>query len=502
MLFSSVIFLFFFLPCAWAAYYLSWKGSRNFILLLASLVFYVWGEREYVFVLLLSILINYLIGISFCFLDQLPGKETPEFDSASSISAVNTLRARKFILIIGITLNLALLGFYKYVNFLVSNLDISLTWFDFGSIAIGRISAPIGISFFTFHALSYLIDTYQSQGTPQRNPLRLALYLAVFPKILAGPIIEYCQAENQLADRRVTAETFLMGIRRFIIGLGKKVLIANPLAAVADKVFAIPAGELGFDVAWLGIICFTLQIYFDFSGYTDMAIGLGKTFGFEFPENFNYPYISQSVQEFWRRWHITLSSWFRDYLYIPLGGNRCSPAKHYRNLIVVFLLCGFWHGASWNFIVWGLWYGVFLILETLECGRLLRTAWRPLRHFYALAVIVIGWVLFRADSLFHALQYLKAMSGLGTAGSGQYYIEQYLDNEVLLMMLIGGIAALPLSAVLERLPKGFVGRSDLLSRPVAYGVPLIQITILGVLFLLSCMTVAGGTHSPFIYFKF
>jgi len=503
MLFSSVLFLFFFLPCAWAAYYLSWRKSRNLVLLLASLIFYVWGEREHVFVLLLSILINYLIGISFYLLDHVPGQGRRAFDSAGgNASEASKLMARKLILVLGITLNLMLLAFYKYVNFLVSNLNLSLAWFDFGSIDISRISAPLGISFFTFHALSYVIDTYRSQGMPQKNPLRFALYLAVFPKILAGPILKYHNAENQLADRRVTVEAFLMGIKRFIIGLGKKVLIANPLAAVADKVFAIPAAELGFDVAWLGIICFTLQIYFDFSGYTDMAVGLGKTFGFQFPENFNYPYVSQSVQEFWRRWHITLSSWFRDYLYIPLGGNRCSPAKHYRNLLIVFLLCGFWHGASWNFIVWGLWYGFFLILETLECGRLLKTAWRPLRHFYALGVIVIGWVLFRADSLFHALQYLKAMSGFSMAGSGQYYIEQYIDNEVLLTMLIGGIAALPLSTLLERLPGGFLEESLLLSRPVAYGVSLIQITILGILFLLSCMTVAGGTHSPFIYFKF
>ena len=346
--------------------------------LLASLVFYVWGEREHFFVLLLSILINYLIGLSFCLLDRPPGKGMPGFDSAGgNVSEANTLRARRLILIIGITLNLVLLGFYKYVNFLVSNLNLSLAWFDFGSIAIDKDQCPLSGSHFSPFMRCHTSLTLSGRGKPQKNPLKLALYLAVFPKILAGPILKYHDAEHQLADRRVTSQSFLVGIKRFIIGLGKKALIANPLAAVADKIFAIPGGELGLDVAWLGIICFTLQIYFDFSGYTDMAIGLGKTFGFEFPENFNYPYVSQSVQEFWRRWHITLSSWFRDYLYIPLGGNRCSPAKHYRNLIVVFLLCGLWHGASWNFIVWGLWYGVFLILERLECGRPLRTPGDP-----------------------------------------------------------------------------------------------------------------------------
>jgi alginate O-acetyltransferase complex protein AlgI len=427
----------------------------------------------------------------------------PKSDCAGEkASEANSPSARKLVLTIGITLNLMLLGFYKYFDFFVSNLNFSLAWLNLRSIEVARVSAPLGISFFTFHALSYVIDIYESRAMPQRNPLRFALYLAVFPKVLAGPIVKYHQAERQLSDRSISAEALLTGFRRFIIGLGKKVLIANPLAAVADKVFAIPAGELGFGVAWLGIICFTLQIYFDFSGYTDMAIGLGKTFGFDFPENFNYPYISQSVREFWRRWHITLSSWFRDYLYIPLGGNRCSPARHYRNLMVVFLLCGFWHGASWNFIVWGLWYGFFLILETLACGQILRTAWQPVRHCYALAVVVIGWVFFRADNLIHALQYLKAMSGLGAAESGQYYIEQYLDNEVILLVLIGGIAAMPLPSLLESLFNHIAGRSLRLFQPVAQGLLFVQVAVLGVLFLLSCMTVAGGTHSPFIYFKF
>ncbi len=504
MLFNSVVFLFFFLPCAWSAYTLSWKSSRNLVLLLASLLFYVWGEREQCLILILSILLNYLLGVAFCHLDGRSHVKRPEGDSAwVNDSSSNHLRARKLLFILGITLNLTLLGFYKYVNFLVLNLNLSLSWFDLGSIDIRRVSAPLGISFFTFHALSYLADTYQSRGMPQKDPLRLALYLAVFPKLLAGPILQYRHAEDQLAERRSTVEAFLVGIRRFIIGLGKKVLIANPLAAVADKVFSIPAGELGFDVAWLGIVCFTLQIYFDFSGYTDMAIGLGKTFGFEFPENFNYPYVSQSIQEFWRRWHISLSSWFRDYLYIPLGGNRCSPVKHYRNLIVVFVLCGAWHGAGWNYIVWGLWYGFFLIVETLQCGRLLRIAWRPLRHFYALGVIVIGWVFFRADTLSYAFRYLKAMMGFSPTVSGQYYLEQYLDNEVLLIMVLGAMASMPIGEYLKKATGSLTREGPgLLSRTTAYSVSLVQIAVLGFLFLLSCMAVAGGTHSPFIYFKF
>lgn len=480
MLFNSVLFLFVFLPLVWAAYWLCPKKPRDLVLLLASIVFYVWGGREQVVVLLLSIVLNYLLGWSFSIFD----------------------RSRKVVFILGITLNLALLVFYKYVTFLVSNLNQLLAWLNLVPITVDNVIAPLGISFFTFHALSYLIDVYQTKAPPQKDPLKLALYLAVFPKILAGPILKYRDAEHQLAGRTVNSQSVAAGIRRFVVGLGKKTLIANPMAAVADKIFAIPGTDLSPDVAWLGIVCFALQIYFDFSGYTDMAVGLGRIFGWEFPENFNFPYISQSVQEFWRRWHISLSTWFRDYLYIPLGGNRCSPAGQYRNLIVVFLLCGLWHGSSWNFILWGLWYGLFLILERLAFGRVLGKAWRPLRHLYALAVIVAGWVLFRADNLTHAFQYLRSLVWLGPPPSGQYYLDLYWDKEVLLTIIIGGIAALPVSPLL----KGFISRSEASSRgfprAVAFGYPFVYIVLLGSLFLLSCMAVAGGTFNPFIYFKF
>jgi alginate O-acetyltransferase complex protein AlgI len=503
MIFSSVIFLFFFLPLLWTIYYLSMKRWRNLVLLLASLIFYIWGGRELVFVLLLSILLNYLVGLSFHFIDRATGGGRPGSDFAEvNEPPLNLLRLRKSLLVLGIVLNLILLTFYKYINFLVDNLNQSLAWLHVPSIAFDRVAAPLGISFFTFHALSYLIDTYRRQSSPQRNPLKLALYFAVFPKILAGPILKYRDAENQLGERSETSQALLLAIQRFILGLGKKVLIANPLAIVVDKIFAIPSSELGFDVAWVGTICFTLQIYFDFSGYTDMAIGLGKVFGFEFPENFNYPYLSQSVQEFWRRWHISLSVWFKDYLYIPLGGNRCSVTRQYCNLIMVFLLCGLWHGASWNFIVWGLWYGLFLVLERMKIGRFLRVAWRPLRHLYALGVIVIGWVLFRADNLSHAFQYLQAMSGLNGTVSGQYYLAQYVDHELLFTLAVGTVAAQPVATLFRRLTGSFAESPGKLSRSVAYGISLAHLALLALLFLLSCAAVAVGTYSPFIYFKF
>ena len=480
MLFNSVIFLFLFLPGTWALYYLPWRRARNAVLLLASLLFYLWGGRDQVWVLLLSIGMNYLLGLSF----GVPG------------------RAGKPLLVLGIALNLSLLAFYKYAGFLVANLNLSLAWFGLAPLAMSTVVAPLGISFFTFHALSYLMDLYHTRAEPQRNPVNFTLYLAVFPKILAGPILKYQDAEHQLADRTVTSHSFLVGVRRFIIGLGKKTLIANPLAAVADKIFAVPGSELSPEVAWLGIICFTLQIYFDFSGYTDMAIGLGKTFGFEFPENFNYPYLSQSVQEFWRRWHISLSTWFRDYLYIPLGGNRCSPARHYRNLIVVFVLCGFWHGASWNFILWGLWYGLFLVLERLEFGRALKRTWRPVRHAYALAVVVAGWVLFRADDLSHALHYFASLLGLNAPTTGQYYLDLYVDFEVLLTLVIGVIGATPVAAMLKNLAPDSLAGTTGWSRAAAWSFSLAHVLFLASLFLLSCMAVAGGTYNPFIYFKF
>jgi alginate O-acetyltransferase complex protein AlgI len=503
MIFNSVIFLFFFLPFVWSSYYLSLKKWQNLVLLLASLIFYIWGGREQVFVLLLSILVNYLTGLSFHLVDGATAAGRPESPFAEANDRRHYLfTVRKLLFALGITLNLLLLTFYKYINFLVDNLNLSLAWLDFPSIAMAKVAAPLGISFFTFHALSYMIDIYRRDAAPQRNLLKLALYFAVFPKILAGPILKYHDAEHQLSDRRATSQTLVIAIQRFIIGLGKKVLIANPLAIMVDKIFAVPATELGLGVAWVGIICFTLQIYFDFSGYTDMAIGLGKAFGFEFPENFNYPYVSQSIQEFWRRWHISLSVWFRDYLYIPLGGNRCPVAKHYRNLILVFLLCGLWHGASWNFILWGLWYGLFLVLERMEIGRFLRDAWRPLRHLYALAVIVIGWVLFRADNLSHALQYLQALSGLNGAGSGQYYLEQYVDHEVVFTVIIGVIAAMPIAAFIKKLSDSLVGSPRARSRAVAYGISVAHMAVLSLLFILSCSAVAVGTYSPFIYFKF
>ena len=302
-------------------------------------------------------------------------------------------------------------------------------------IAVPRVLLPIGISFFTFHAISYVIDVYRRDATAQKSPVHAALYLLLFPQLIAGPIIRYRDIADQLARRVVTLDDFAYGVRRFVIGLAKKVLIANVVAGPADQIFAMPPAELSTAHAWLGIVCYTLQIYFDFSGYSDMAIGLGRMFGFRFPENFRWPYIATSVTAFWRRWHISLSTWFRDYLYIPLGGNRVSPARRYRNLVTVFFLCGLWHGASWNFVIWGLWHGSFLVIERVlhAIARQISPrrdhaiaahpeslAWPIWPHVYTLVVVMIGWVFFRAETLPGAIAFLRSLAGLTAAAPTPY----------------------------------------------------------------------------------
>ena len=395
MVFSSPIFLFAFLPIVLALYFVVGRRFHNVLLIIASLLFYAWGETIYILIMVSSILLNYVLAIMI----------QKGHDSGLD------LRARTF-LIIAVIANLCLLCYFKYANFLVDSLDfilnaVRLNWLE---VRLSPVHLPIGISFFTFHSLSYVIDVYRKVVTAQRNLVNMALYISFFPQLIAGPIIRYHDIAAQIENRNVTPDKFAYGIQRFIMGLGKKVLIANTLAMAADQVFAIPAAQLTTGLAWLGITCYTLQIYFDFSGYSDMAIGLGRMFGFEILENFNYPYISSSIREFWRRWHISLTNWFRDYLYIPLGGNRGTPARTYLNLLTVFFLCGLWHGASWTFVVWGLYHGAFLILERLKFGKLLNSAWSPVRHLYTILVFMVGWVFFRSDTLPYALEFLKAMS--------------------------------------------------------------------------------------------
>ncbi len=489
MVFSSLLFLFLFLPIIATAHFITWKKGRNFFLLAASLFFYTWGEKQFILVILVSILFNYLLAILMdTFLKSQPAKS----------------RGAKIVLCIAVIFNIGMLGFFKYTNFFLVNfnriihsLGLSYT-FTFSILHL-----PLGISFFTFRALSYIIDVYKRRVTCSKNLVTLSLYLSFFPLAIAGPIVRYSEMAAQLVKRVITPETFLIGMRRFIIGLGKKCLIANTMASVVDRIFALSPDRIPWEIAWLGILGYTLQIYFDFSGYSDMAIGLGRMFGFDFLENFNYPYISQSIREFWRRWHISLSTWFRDYLYIPLGGNRVQPYRIYRNLIIVFLLCGLWHGAQWTFVIWGLWHGFFIVLEHLGFGRLIDSLWKPLRHLYALLVVIFGWVFFRSESLSYAMAYFQTLLGL-TKGNGlEYPLALFMNREIAAALCAGVIFSAPVVAFADRLKKKVLTRSGTFCIGfVDNGVSIGYAIILGVILAASVMSLAGGTYNPFIYFRF
>jgi len=497
LLFTEPTFLFLFLPLLLGLYFI--QGSRehaaygNWLLLVASVIFYATGGGAFTWLMLGSIAFNYWMAIS---VDRAHG----------STGSPQAARAASRRLAFAITVNLIVLGVFKYANFFADNLNALLHIGHVAPIAVPRVLLPIGISFFTFHAISYVIDVSRRDATAQKSPVHAALYLLLFPQLIAGPIIRYRDIADQLARRVVSIDDFAYGVRRFVIGLAKKVLIANVVAGPADKIFGMPSAELSTAHAWLGITCYTVQIYFDFSGYSDMAIGLGRMFGFRFPENFRWPYVAASVTDFWRRWHISLSTWFRDYLYIPLGGNRVSTARRYGNLVTVFFLCGLWHGASWNFVIWGLWHGSFLVIERVraeirnpvrspqsrirnETGVL---AWPIWPHVYTLAIVMIGWVFFRADTLAGAIAFLQAMAGFSAAAPTPYTVAWYLTPELWLALGAGVLGSAPwVPALAARLDK-----------PGAWAVPLLNTAALAALLVLSVLSMAARTYNPFIYFRF
>jgi alginate O-acetyltransferase complex protein AlgI len=372
LVFSSPIFLFAFLPIVLLVYYLTPKVFKNISLLIASLLFYAWGEVFYIAVMIMSIISNYFIGILI----------------SNSQQQDKPTCTPKFYLAIGIVINVGLLISFKYANFITDNFNIILEEFHISAIDLQVIHLPLGISFFTSQAISYIVDVYKKEFKAQSNIYNLALYISLFPQLIAGPIVRYHDVAKQITGREHSLELFANGAARFIIGLSKKMLIANPLGEVADNIFILSGNDLTMPLAWIGVVAYSLQIYFDFSGYSDMAIGLGRMFGFKFLENFNYPYISKSLREFWRRWHISLSTWFRDYIYIPLGGNRVSTVRVYMNLFIVFLLTGVWHGASWNFVAWGLFHGIFLAAEHAGFSKILSKIWRALQHLYLIFIVL------------------------------------------------------------------------------------------------------------------
>jgi alginate O-acetyltransferase complex protein AlgI len=482
MLFSSPLFLFLYLPVLLGLYALAGPGLRNPLLVAASLFFYMWGEGTYVLVMVVIIAINDLLGR---WIHGLAGRR-------STRAAVG----------IAVAVNLGLLIAFKYANFLVDQLNVVLTALAIPPVRLDPVHLPLGISFFTFHALSYVIDIARGH-VPPGKPLHFALYMTFFPHAIAGPIVRYGAIAAQLRERVITAAGFAEGVRRFILGLAKKMLVANTVAVAADAVFALPTGELTFGLAWLGVICYTLQIYFDFSGYSDMAIGLAKLFGVDFRENFDYPYSARSVTEFWRRWHISLSTWFRDYLYIPLGGNRRGPVRTDANLVAVFVLCGLWHGASWTFAVWGLFHGAFLVLERSGFARALESRRAATRHLYALLVVMVGWVLFRSATLSQAWAFLEAMAGLGRGRGLEYHPWLYVDAQLVLALVAGALGSVPVLPWLARVRDEALGSAAGLVRSALRAIVAVTETaVLGLLFLASAMLLAAGTHNPFIYFRF
>jgi len=476
MLFSSTVFLFAFLPVVLTLHLLLRDvRARNALLLAASLVFYAWGETFYVALLIASIGMNALLG--------------------RWIARSRTRGGGRTAVAVGVGANLLLLGFFKYAGFAVDNLNVLLSAAGLAPIVLEPVHLPIGISFFTFQSITYVVDVHRGEARAQRSPFRVGLYVALFPQLIAGPIVRYRRIADQLADRHPRIEDVAAGLRRFVVGLAKKVLVANTLAVPVDTVFAIPAAELETPVAWIGVACFALQIYFDFAGYSDMAIGLGRCFGFDFPENFDWPYAARSIREFWRRWHISLSTFFRDYLYIPLGGNRRGSLRTAVNLMAVFLLCGLWHGAAWTFVTWGALHGCFLALERTRVGRWLDALPGPLQQAYVLVVVGVAWVFFRAEHLAQALAFLRAMAGLGAPPGGPWPAAVVVDPLVGAAIAAGATTLLPATRrAVERVDAAFVEPSA----PLEW----LRLGALAATFTLCAMSLAAGTHDPFIYFRF
>lgn len=484
MVFSSPVFLFLFLPIVLLLVLTAGERKhQNTILLLASLLFYAWGETLYVIVMLASILLNYVTGLW--------------------IGAARSISTRKFAITIAVVLNLGMLAWFKYANFISENLAILLHHFGSTLPPLDHVQLPIGISFFTFQGLSYVIDVYRNEIPAQRKQGHIALYISLFPQLIAGPIVRYQDVMAQIDDRSIGLSDIAIGARRFIIGLGKKLLIADQAAHAADAIFAIPDAALPASVAWLGTLAYSIQIYFDFSGYSDMAIGLGRMFGFRFLENFNFPFIASSIREFWQRWHISLTTWFRDYVYIPLGGSRGTTMSTYRNLLTIFFVTGLWHGASWNFVIWGLFHGVFLVIERLGFQRSLDRVPKLIGVVYMLAVLNVSWAFFHTEDLPTALSYIRSMFGMIPLANDLHYASLYFTTEVVLAMLIGAVASTPLLRSILKVLRSRAASWSVGMRKFAAGSYAVSDVVVHTAILVLCaMHMASSTYSPFIYFRF
>lgn len=494
MVFSGLLFLFRFLPIFFICYFVVPKRMRNLVLFLGSLIFYAWGEPVYVVLMLFSTVSDYIHGL---FIEKYRGQ-----------------RAAKLLLVSSIIINLGMLGFFKYADFLISNIN-ALTG---AGIKPLNLALPIGISFYTFQTMSYSIDVYRGQVKAQKNILDFGVFVSMFPQLIAGPIVKYKDVAEQLKERKASLEDMAAGARRFTIGMGKKVLLANNIGQLFTMASETPVGELTTGMAWMGILAYALQIYFDFSGYSDMAIGLGRIMGFHFPENFNYPYISTSITEFWRRWHMTLSSWFREYVYIPLGGNRKGLPRQLFNILVVWSLTGIWHGAGWNFLFWGMWFALFLILEKIFLGKFLQRIPKVLGWLYAMIVVLFGWCFFSLEQTEKIVRFLKAMFGFGEAGIiNDATLYTFSNYSVLFVILI--VAALPLGkkavewlkAKTSALSEGALNEetADAVSVKSNKAGTVLRITLdvaeklfLVAILLLSIANIVDASYNPFLYFRF
>ena len=465
MLFSSLTFLFIFLPLLLVIYFLAKDKYKNYILLAVSLLFYSWGEPKYIVLMLLSITVNYVLAL---LLDK-----KRKYD--------------KLFLIISLIFNIGMLFSFKYLNFFITNIN-NIAHLN---ISLFKLTLPIGISFYTFQILSYVVDVYKKEVEVQKNIFNLGTYIAFFPQLIAGPIVRYQTIEEELKTRTHSIEKVSDGLRRFVLGLAKKVIIANNVALIADTIFDSPSvSEYGTLVIIVGMLAYTFQIYFDFSGYSDMAIGLGKIFGFTFNENFNYPYVADSVTDFWRRWHISLSSWFRDYVYIPLGGNRVSKLKWIRNILVVWMLTGFWHGASWNFILWGLFYGILLLIEKLLLSKILDKLPKVIRWIYTFIIVNIGWLIFRLESLDTLKVVFKNLFTTGSKGFYNFISSNYDLVNYVPFMILALIFSFPIYKIIN----------DKLKDNTIY--LFIKDIIIIILFVLCIAFLINNSYNPFIYFRF
>lgn len=468
MIFNSTTFLFLFLPILTIIYFISPKKSKNIILLLASIVFYSWGEPRYIWLICLCIISNYIFGILI-----------------NKMELYKKYNTKKIILSVAIFSNVGILIYFKYFNSIIETVNLLFK----SNLSINKIIMPLGVSFFTFQAMSYVIDVYRKQVDVQKNIIYLALYIMMFPQLISGPIVKYKEINEQIINRRQSLNDIYSGIQRFILGLAKKVIIANTLGQYVDIIFKQSINELNQGVAIVGMIAYSLQLYYDFSGYSDMAIGLARVFGFNLCENFNYPYISKSIGEFWRRWHISLSNWFKDYIYIPLGGGRNGIFQTCRNIAVVFLVTGIWHGSNWTFIIWGILHGIFVILERIFKDKVNKVPiW--VKRIYTLSIVSIGWIIFRSETIQYAIGYLKVMLGFVKSNNAYYTIKYFINIKFILILVIAIIFASPI--IKEFILK--LKRNEFIAI-------FIDVLIL-IVFLITLTFIGSSTYNGFIYFKF